>query len=108
MVSGLGAPGAGQAGNTHAALGNNFNGRNSSGLLYMHHGSLGQTANGGPGIAGGAVPQNASMQQTTVLQPGALQAKPSQSHNALQKMYQTQQNSRQKKGPAHDGTSQPI
>jgi hypothetical protein len=40
VVSGLGAPGTVQASNAHSALGNNFNGRNSSGLLYMHHGSL--------------------------------------------------------------------
>ena len=89
VVSGLGAPGSGQGG--HSALGTNFNGRNSSGLLYMHHGSLNnlaQTVNTGASN-GGTASQNGPILQGPALPSSSMQAKSSQNRQALQKMYQT-------------------
>ena len=45
VVSALGSSATGQMNNLQSALGGNFNGRNSSGLLYMHHGSLNSIGN---------------------------------------------------------------
>lgn len=64
VVSALGAPANGHGSNVHSALGTTFNGRNSSGLLYMHHSSLNnmnQTMNSGPSNGGGNNSQNSTM-----------------------------------------------
>lgn len=99
VVSALGAPATGQASSLQSALGGTFNGRNSSGLLYMHHGSLNsiaQTVPGGAATGGAMASQQSSIgnQAAAAMQTASLQAKPAQSHNAVKKMYQTQQNSR--------------
>jgi len=98
-VSALGAPATGPGSSLQSALGGTFNGRNSSGLLYMHHGSLNsiaQTVNGGGATAGGLASQQSSIgnQAAAALQTASLQVKSSQNQNAIKKMYQTQQNSR--------------
>lgn len=63
VVSALGAPTTGQASSLQSALGGTFNGRNSSGLLYMHHGSLNSIAqvNGGAATGGAMASQQSSI-----------------------------------------------
>lgn len=64
VVSALGAPTSNNISGLQSTLGNGFNGRNSSGLLYMHHGSLNGIAQAAVTGVGGPVNQagpNAAM-----------------------------------------------